>query len=150
MSGENDLVRGAVKLDGFIEDNCFTSWKDFIAKLPGMLALELPANVTNVTVGNQQPTDSERDNLWFRKDNAGSFLGIYIYATGAWRQIYPVPGQFTLIVGDSRTPPDGYTVTDDLTNLSDPQKAVLRRAWHVGGTTPAVWYDIFTVQYTGF
>lgn len=150
MSSENDLIRGAVKLDTFIEDKCFTSWKEFIAALPGMLTVEIPASITNVNVGNQQPSDSERDNLWIRKDNAGSFLGIYLYASGSWKKIYPVPGEFNIIFGDSRTPPDGYTLTDDLSSLTSSQKAVLRKVWHVGGTSPSTWYDIFTVQYTGF
>lgn len=150
MTTTSDVIRGVVKLDNFLDDTCFKSWKEFVLSLPQLLTVEIPSSITNVTVGNVQPSDDERDNLWFRQDNSGSFLGLYLFAKNAWKQIYPVPQELTLISGDSRTPPDGFTFAENLTDLSVDQIAVLKKSWHVGGTVPTTWYDLFHVRYTGF
>lgn len=145
----NDVIRGAVKLDGFIEEKCFKSWAEFITALPSMLALEIPDSITNVTVGNTQPTDDQRDNLWIRKDSSGSFVGFYLYAQGTWQKIFPADGELTWVSGDSRVIAPGYTLATNLTDLTAAQKAFLTARWHIGGTSPT-WYDIFEVRYTGF
>lgn len=150
MPTSTDVIKGSLVVQGMLEDKCFESVKDFILALPNILAVELPSSISNVTVGNVQPADYERDNLWIRKDNDGGFIGIYVFAKKNWQQIFPVPGQLTLIVGDSRSVPEGYTFAEDLTDLTTDQKAVLKKGWHVGGTTPAVWYDLFHVRFTGF
>lgn len=149
MSGITDVIRGALKLDNFLEGKCFESWDDFVKAIPNMFTIEVPGSITNVTVGNEQPTDDERDNLWIRKDTSGSFMGLYLYAQGAWQQIYPLPHQLFRITGDSRHPPVGFTLATDDTNLSSSIRAFLPGTWHVGGTTPT-WYDVFEVTYTGF
>ena len=149
MSNTSDVIRGAIKLDSFIQGRCFTSWEDFIKQLPTLLAIELPPDITNITIGNQQPTDDQRDNLWIRKDNSGSFLGFYLYAQGAWQQIFPVPNEIFLIYGDSRAVPAGYQLASNSSQLTVNQVTVLKKLWHLGGTSPD-WYDMFHVTYIGF
>lgn len=148
MSNVSDLIRGAIKLDGFREGQCFTSIDDYTKALPGMLAVEIPASITNVTVSADQPTDDERDNLWFRRDNSGSFLGLYLYAQGAWQQIYPVPQQIFKLYGDSRNIPKGFALADQ-PFVSLAQLSKLKEEWLVGGSSPT-WYSIFDVVYVGF
>lgn len=144
-----DVVRGAIRLDGFQEGRCFTSWADFVAALPGMLAVEIPTGITNVTIGNQTPSDTDRDHLWLQTDGSGSFLGFYIYTAGAWQQIYPAPNQLFLMYGDSRSPPPGYTVATDDPNISASMLANLQKVWTLGGTSPD-WWTVFHATYTGF
>lgn len=146
----NDVIRGAIKLDGFTEGVCFKSWDDFLATLPSLLAIEIPDDITNVTIGNTQPTDDQRDNLWIRKDSAGVFMGFYLYASGAWQKIWPVDGELIMIVGDSRTPPTGFTTATNLSSLTAAQKAFLQSRWHIVPGSSPTYYDIFEVSYTGF
>ena len=149
MSESNDVIRGVLKIDNLPDTECFTSWSDFLKRLPYLLSVELPASVTNVNVGSSQPTDDERDNLWVRKDNSGSFLGLFIYAQGSWRQIFPAQNSPILMLGDSRVIPSGYTLASDVTFVTTDQLTALKRLWVVGGTSPE-WFTMFHVFYTGF
>lgn len=149
MPNNTDVIRGALKLDSFLEDKCFTNWESFILSIPTMFSVEVPAGITNVNVGNSQPTDDERDNLWVRKDNSGSFLGFYVYSQGAWRNIYPPPNGPILVVGDSRTIPDGYQLASDSPLITASMLTKLRTLWVLGGTLPD-WYTMFHVMYVGF
>ena len=144
-----DVITGALKLNNFMEGKCFTSWADFIAAVPSMFSVEVPSNITNVSIGNQQPTSSELDHLWIKQDPSGSFIGLFLYAQGAWQQVYPVPNQIFLVYGDSRNIDPGFTLASDDTNLSAAQIQTLQKIWHIGGTSPT-WYSIFHVTYTGF
>lgn len=147
----SDVIRGAIKLDGLLDTRCFQSWEDFVKALPQLLAVEIPTSITNVTVGNLQPSEDERDHLWMRKDASGSFVGIYLYGQGAWRKIFPVDGAVTWVAGDSRTPPEGYTVidtgdphidSDTVTHLKQFYREVT-----IGGAT---FYRYYATRYTGF
>lgn len=146
----NDVIRGAIKIDNFLQDKCFTSWKDFVLALPQMLTVEVPTSVTNVTVGTVQPGDDEKDNLWIRRDNSGSFLGMYIFAAGSWKQIFPVPNEIFYVYGDSRQPPPGYSFVEDVTTFSVDELNKMRLIWHVGGTVPTTWYSTYHCVYVGF
>lgn len=150
MSAANDVIRGALKLDNFMESKCFTTWQDFIAAIPSMFSVEVPESITNVTVGNVQPGDSDRDHLWIRKDTAGSFMGLYIYAQGSWKKIYPAPNEIFLVYGDSRTLDPGYKVVTDTNVLTSTEIASLQKIWTVGGTTPTTWWTVFHTVFTGF
>lgn len=149
MSIGTDVIRGAIKLNGFLEGKCFTSWSEFISELPNMLSVEIPTGITNVTVGIAQPSSSELDHLWIKTDGSGSFLGLFIYTTGSWRQIYPVPNQLFLIYGSSNNIPDGYTLASNDPNISPAELANLQKVWTILSTSPTV-YSVFHVTYTGF
>lgn len=144
-----DVIRGALKLDSFLEGKCFTSWADFVAAIPSMFSVEVPSGITNVTISNQSPSDTDRDHLWIKVDGSGSFLGFFIYTSGAWQQIYPAPNQLFLMYGDSRYPPAGYTVATDDPNISATMLANLKKIWTLGGTSPD-WWTVFHATYTGF
>ena len=144
MTESNDVIRGAIKLDNFMEGLCFESFDAFIKALPSMLTVELPAGITNVTSSSQQPGDDERDHLWVRLDGSGSFLGLFVYAQGAWQQVYPPPNVLYLVYGDSRVIPTGYQLASDSPNLTSAQITALKGSWLIGGTSP-VWYSLFHV-----
>lgn len=149
MAIGTDVIRSAVKLDGLIEGKCFTSWEEFLSELPKMLIVEIPTGITNVTVGNAQPSSSELDHLWVKTDGAGSFIGLFIYATGSWRQIYPVPNQIFLMYGDSSNIPDGYRLASEDPNISAAMLANLQKVWSILTTSPTT-YSVFHVTYAGF
>lgn len=148
MPAKTDLINGALKVTGLLEDLCIESLQELIQTLPQLLSVQIPASITNVTIGPEQPGDSERQNLWIRTDNSSDFVGIYIYALGQWRQVYPVPGQLFRIVGDSRTPPKGFTLATDSPSLSAAQKTWIVSQWLPNSTNE--YYTIFDVVYSGF
>lgn len=151
----NDVIRGALKIDNFPEGCCFISFEEMIKSLPSWFTVEVPSDVTNVVVGVTPPSEAQRDAVWFKTGSNGSLIGIFMYSTGQWRQVYPVPGQMTRIVGDSRTPPTGYILANDLSVAPSPSAATwIAQQWHIAGylgpnnTLP--WYDVFDVVYRGF
>lgn len=144
-----DIVRGAIRLDNFVEGKCFTSWAEFLQELPNLLTVELPTGITNVTIGINQPTSSELGNLWIKTDGSGSFVGLFLYMQGAWQQIYPAPNQLFLMYGDSRSVPAGYTLASADPNISALMLSNLQKIWTIGGTTPT-WYSVYHATYTGF
>ena len=147
MTIGTEVIQGALKLKNFMESKCFSCWEDFIAAIPEMFSVEVPSNITNVTVGNTQPLDSERDHLWVRTDSSGSPIGLFIYSGGTWNQFLPPPNQIYYVYGDSRNIPPGYELASASTVLTASQILTLQKTWHaeLGG-----WYSIFHVVYTGF
>lgn len=107
---QNDVIPGTLKITNLPECQCFTSFEDFIKALPNYLGVELPKNFTNVSVGNVQPSEADRDTVWFRMSPSGAFIGIFVYYRGTWISVFPAPNQLIRVVGDSRTPPTGYKV----------------------------------------
>ena len=144
-----DVVRGVLKLEGLLDEKCFTSWQEFVSAIPSLFAVELPNNITNVTVGATQPSDSERDHLWVKKDGSGSFVGLFIYAQGDWQQVYPAPNQLFLMYGDSRAMPAGYILASDDPNISTLELVNLQKIWTEGGVSPT-WWTVFHAVYKGF
>ena len=144
-----DVIQSVLKLVQMPERQCFTSWQDLLRKIPELYAVEIPSGITNVSIGNAYPSSSETDHLWIQTDNSGNFIGLNIFVTGAWRQIYPLLDQLFLIVGDSRVPPSGYTVADSDPRIDDAMLNNLQKIWTLGGTTP-IWYTVFHVTFTGW
>lgn len=135
-------INGALKLLGLPDLACFKSFKDFLAALPSMYAVVIPDSITNVTISNIQPLDSESDHVWFRMSNGGDFIGIYLFSNGSWQQRYPAPGEVSWIVGDSNNPPPGFILTDDAPWISSPIKNDLKAFWRPTGSGP---WNFFTV-----
>jgi len=141
---------GSLKLLGKLDCNCFTSWQDFIKAIPSMFAVEIPPDITNVTLSNNQPDADQQDHVWFKLNSAGNFVGIFLYITGSWRQVYPVPNQIFQVFGDSRVPPTGYILVDSSNpNFTAAEVAALQANWVPHPTEPGV-YTIFNVTYAGF
>ena len=158
MSTLGDVVRGAVKIDNFPEGCCFTSFADMIKSLPQWLTVEIPNDITNVVVSITPPTEAQRDSVWFKVGAGGTFVGIYIFATGQWRQIYPHPAQLIRVYGDSRTyatSNPGYRVAEvsDVGGVAATY-AWLTSTWHVlgyaGPNSTLPYYDLFDVVFIGF
>lgn len=149
-----DITRGNIVLTGLPDTKCFTSWQDFIAALPDLLGVEIPvSSITNVVVSNIQPSSSQTNSIWFRVSNAGSFIGIYVFADGAWQQIYPVnvdtpvvTNQIFWFFGDSTQPSPGWENTQDFTGLSVAVKANLFAQWENEAGT----YTYYSAVYVGF
>lgn len=150
MPAKTDVVKGALKIQGLLEDLCFEDVKELIKALPQYLSVEIPSSISNVVVGVEQPGAGQRDNLWVRTANSGNFVGVYVYALGQWRQIIPVPVQLVRVYGDSRNPPEGYTLATEAGVLTESQKLYLKGTWHWHNDVADTYYDIFDVIYTGF
>lgn len=108
-----DVVEGSLKLRGLPDVACFTSFIEFLRAIPDYYGVEIPNSITNVVVSNIEPLDTQRDYIWFRRSNGGTFLGIYVYASGSWKQVAPAPQQVFWMYGDSRNVPDGYILVDN-------------------------------------
>lgn len=136
-------------LTGIPDNLCFegTYAEALIASL-ALVRVLVPSSISNVVVGATSPTDSQRDFVWFRQNNAGDFIGIFIYAGGDWQQITPVPNGLPWIFGDSANPPAGYISADDVNSpLTAPEKAHLITLWYPPGPGP---YTIYQGVYVGF
>lgn len=149
MPTGTDVIQGALKLTGLVDAQCYKSFKEFVAAMPDLFSVEVPNNISNVTVGNSQPSASERDHLWVRTDGSGSFVGLFTYAQGSWKQIYPVPQGIFRMYGDSRAVPEGYRLASADPNISSAMLAELQKTWVTGGSSPT-WYTMFHTTYIGF
>jgi hypothetical protein len=145
-----DTIRGVLKLEGKPDCQFFTGWQDFIQNMSKLFAVEIPNDITNVTIGQEQPSDSERDHLWFRTDSSGGFAGLYLFGAGAWQKVYPLQGQVFLMYGNSLNIPTGYTLAENDPNLNSSEIASLKKMWVQGGDSPSLWYSLFHVTFTGF
>lgn len=113
MFNPENVVSGALVVQGIPENACFTSFTDLLKALPTYLGVQIPASVTNVIVSNVQPSSSQTTSIWFRYSNAGSFLGIYVFSQGEWHNIYPINDgnqfQIQTFVSLDGTVPEGWT-----------------------------------------
>lgn len=149
-SVDNTITIAGVKVKGVPEYACLTSMGDWLKLLEQHLQVEIPGSVSNVVVSNQQPAENERNKVWFRVDNSGSFVGIYVYSLGKWRKIIPVDGQVSWIKGDSRAVPDGYLLVDaDNPNFTAAEANVLKSQYILEPLAGA-FYTYFAVTFEGF
>jgi len=152
MSTNSDVINAPTVLVGLPDVACFTSFKDFLEALPKYLYAQIPTSVTNVVIGNTQPNDSQRNSLWFRKDNSGSFVGLYIYSAGIWNQIYPVPNQLFRVyrlTTDPLTYPKGFDRADNSPNIAATTKTWLITQWLADPGNPG-YYLVYDLVYIGF
>lgn len=146
---KSNQILGALKAIGLLQGKHYESLEEFLQDIPNLYSVEIPESVTNVVVSNEQPGDDEREKLWVRVDNAGNFVGLCVYAKGAWQQVAPAPQQLFRVYGDSRYIPAGYLLADEstgkMTSLTAKQ---LKQQW-VRDSTDS-YYVIFDVIFTGF
>lgn len=153
MPTETDVVEGALKLKGLVDELCATSLAEYTKLLPTLFSVLIPSNISNVVVGVQQPGDDRRDNLWVRLDNSGDFIGLYVYAQGQWRQVSPVENQLFKIAyagANSTIPIPGFTLATDGSRLTTSQKNFIKLQWHWNNDVVGSFYDIYEVYYSGF
>lgn len=146
----DNVVRGALRVNGLPELNCFRSFADFIKALPELLSVEVPEGAYGVTVGADEPGEQDRTKLWVRRDNSGGLIGLYAFQGGAWKPLYgPVPGEVKFIFGDSNIPPEGWEVIlpGDGTMPSEVVNRLVSTYVPNVGTGG---YYYFAVRYVGF
>lgn len=153
MSAPDNTVEGSIFIKNLPDTACFTTFIELLQALPGYLGVNVPDSITNVIVSNVQPNSSQTTVLWIRTSNSGNFLGIYIFAAGTWKQIYPVPGQMFRIISKGTTdrsdnPPDGFILVTDSPDYTVTQKNWVQSTWHL--SPDAVNYDVFDVVFNGF
>lgn len=149
MPSNPDSVLAPLKLQGLPDLACFKCFEDLLQALPSYLFAEIPITITNIVFSSTQPLDTQRDYIWFRRDNSGGFLGIYLYVGGQWQQIYPTPNGIFRMYGDSRDIPPGYLLADaDNPNLTAAMATHLETQWLLDPTL--TYYVIFDVTYEGF
>jgi len=139
-------------ITGLSEEECFegSTFYEAIKAILAKVRVLVPDSITNVVVGNEEPNDSQRDYVWFRLDNAGNYVGTFLYTGGDWKQIDPVPQALTWVYGDSTSPPDGYLPANDasISVLTSGEKTALELLWYPSGAVGP--WSIYQVVYVGF
>lgn len=143
-------ITGTVKLIGFPDDECLTTVKDLLMNLEQYLAIELPVEqVTNVFVSSSEPDITDRDIIWYRVDNAGNFIGMFVFVQGQWLQMFPPPNGIFRMYGSSLQIPEGYQlITTDTPGFSSGMVSHLQSQWDADEDNPGSWL-IFDVVYVG-
>lgn len=109
----NDVIRGAVKVDGLPDRVSFSSWRDAILALPELLTIEVPPGAIGVVVGQDTPSEDDRNKVWYRRDKSGAYLGAYGFQNGAWHEIQQTGlQQVYWVYGNSLDVPEGFTVIE--------------------------------------
>lgn len=136
-------------ITGIPDNLCFEgTFAEAIKAVLEKVYVLIPNTITNVVVSSTTPSDAQRSYVWFRLSNGGDFLGIYIFASGDWRQISPVPNALSWVYGDSDSPPAGYVVANSTDSpLTVAEKAHLEAMWYPVGPGP---WTLFQVIYVGF
>lgn len=152
------VIKGAIKLSGVPDSACFIGkgFVELLRDLQNYMIVEIPNQTfSNIVISNQQPGQSDRDKIWWRLSNTGSFIGIYFYNAGVWSQIFPAPNQIFWLHSsaeypDSSSPPPGYAFVSSggMVNMTGPQYAeLIAKAIPTGGPAP---YNYYPAIYVGF
>lgn len=146
MAPTGSVVIGDLVLKALPELQCYTNFTDFLKALPSLYAVEVPATVTNVIISPSQPTSSQTSSVWIRTNNAGTFLGVYVFSQGQWVKIVPAPNQIIWMYGDSSAVPFGYKTTDDASGveISAALATALKLLWIQGdlGGPPFEYFSV--------
>lgn len=122
-------VLGNLVIKNLPDTVCFESFTQLLEDLPNYMGVQIPTSVTNIVISVAEPTSSQRNNLWFRLDNAGNFQGLYVYSGGVWTQVFPDPTKFIDTPSDvTISVPSGEgilsnIVIEQFAYLSNPQVA---------------------------
>lgn len=128
---------GLVKVLGLPQDFCFKGTAaDILQLIASYLAVELPESITNVVVGNSEPTDIQNTALWIRQNASGTFQGLYVVSGGQWVPIYPVPGQLTWVYGSTDDVPEGWQRADQDPLVPSATQAFLITQWYENPDNP--------------
>jgi len=151
-------ITGVLKVTGLPDDICITSTRDFVLALANLLAVEFQeSRITNVYVSAVEPDTTARDIIWYRLDNSGNFVGVFIFARGQWIQQFPVPGQvFRIVGGRSDQPPPGFILADEnVSNITTDEAKHLKSSWFPvpedidDPDTYPDYFTVFDVVYVG-
>lgn len=149
MPSSTNIVKGSIVVQNLPDLACFTDFRELLLSLQTFLSVEIPASITNVIISNIQPGDDQRQSLWIRLSNGGNFIGVYFFAVGAWRQVFPQPNGVFWMFGDSRDIPNGYLLVDEDNphfTTSGAQKIMSNYVVSVAGD----FFTYFAVTFEGF
>lgn len=151
MLQTTDVIQGALKLLGLPDDKCWSSFSEFLQDFPNLYGVEISNKITNVIVSNAQPLDSERDTVWIRTDNSGSFIGIFLYGAGTWQQMFPAPNQLFRMYGLSTSLPAGFTLAThvNVPAITTAMETQLKTGWYPAPPSAGP-YTVFDAVFTGF
>lgn len=143
-------LTGVIKVLDVPDDACLTTVRDLLLQLERYLGVEFTADrVTNVYVSANEPDTTDRSIIWFKTNNAGNFVGIYLFIAGTWVQFLPVPQQLFRIVGDSTDIPAGYALADDsIPYITEDMATAIAETWIETSPGSGV-YSVFDVVYVG-
>ena len=147
---KSDVVKGALKVSGAVDRQCFKSLQDFLTALPSLLSVEVPKNLSGVIYSTSSPSAvDDRDKLWVRTDVAGGIVGLYAFQGGEWHPLYSViPGEVFWISGSSANVPDGFVlITAGDAVIPSDVVDVLTSRYVPPGPGP---YQYYAVRFIGF
>jgi len=150
---------GKLKIIGEPANFCVGSNEEFLTKLVEYVVAEFPEASQNVVYSNEHPKDSDRNKVWFQKNNSGSFVGIRLFYKGEWIQIYPVSNdgqngkavasEIKWIKGDSRDVPTGWKLVDEGSTIFNNSELSQIQGQYIVDTT-GTYYTYFAIEYVGF
>lgn len=143
------LVTGAIKVLDIPDDVCISTARNLVLSLERLLGIEFDASmVTNVYVSTTEPEETDRT-IWYKLDNSGNFVGVYVFVQGQWLVMFPVPGQLFRIVGSSDSIPPGYALADEnIDYITDLMAAFIKTTWYEDPGDPGT-YLVFDIVYVG-
>lgn len=119
-------IKGVIKVQGVPDSACFVNFTELLRSLGTYLIVEIPNQTfSNIVISVAQPGQADRDKIWWRLANNGTFVGIFFYSNGVWSQVFPAPNGIFWLYGDSSAPPVGYSFDLVSTVFSAPDYATL-------------------------
>ena len=157
MSVSRDNIRGTIRLDRIDPNLCWGTPKEFVQKLLSMLSVDLGVPVNNefVFVSHQTPTEDDKNKLWIRLARNGSFLGFFLFQTGAWKRIDDLRSDMPRdMIGDSREIERPWELIDEgIAGFDADTVSHLKSFYQVDNakSTPGeTVYKVFKVRWIGF
>lgn len=143
------VVTGALKIKNLPADFAITDLISLVKFLEANGAVQFNSSqLTNVVVSAVAPSTADKGVIWWRINEAGSFVGLFTFVGSQWVQAFPVPNGVFKITGNSNEIPQGYTlVTDDLPGFSTAMVNKLQEGWNRDPTD--TFWDVFEVVYIG-
>lgn len=142
------VIKGVIKVNGVPTEACFDNFSQLLNSLGTYLTVEIGnESFSNIVISVAQPGQADRDKIWWRISNAGSFVGMFFFSNGEWIQVIPAPQQIFWLYGDSDDPPPGYSfaLVEPLFTPAD-YAQLIALAVPNGGTPP---FKYFPAIYVG-
>ena len=145
-----NTIRGALKLNGLVDRECFTSWQQFLESFPSLMSVEVPENFGGVIAQSAEPSDDDRGKLWLRLDASGNFLAPYVFQGGKWEVLYSfAPGQVIWMTGNSTQVPRGFLLIDTGDQTIPSQVVTQLKNLYLPGSGGG-FFAYFAVRFVGF
>lgn len=143
------LITGAVKIKNLPTDFAITDVISLVKFIEAQAAVQFNASqITNLVISVDAPDATNRNTVWWRLNNAGSFVGLFTYIGSAWVQAFPVPSGVFKIYGNSGNIPTGYVlVSESIPGFTAAMVNKLKEGWQ-RDPTDSFWI-IFDVVYIG-